>query len=43
MKINIVKNMKASQNRDMEPFGFPSEEEIRAAYSQGEDAVVVLF
>ncbi len=43
MNINIVKNIKAGENRGMEPFHLPSEEEINAAYDQGKEAMVVLF
>ena len=43
MNLNIVKNIKASENRGMEPFRLPSEEEINNAYDQGKEAVVVLF
>ena len=43
MNFNIVKNIKAEQNIDMEPLRIPSEPEIRAAYREGEDVVVKLF
>lgn len=35
-----AKNDKVSENKGMEPFRLLSEEEIRAAFRQGEDAVV---
>ena len=43
MNLNIVKNIKAGQNRAMEPFRLPDKEEISAAYDQGKEAVVKLF
>jgi transposase len=43
MDFNIVKIAKAEHNRGMEPIHLPSEEEVRAAFRQGEDAVVKLF
>jgi hypothetical protein len=43
MKFNIVKDIKAGQNRSMEPFRLPSDEEISAAYDQGKEAVMALF
>jgi len=43
MNFNIVKNIKAEHNIGMEPLRIPSEAEIRAAYREGEDAVVKLF
>jgi hypothetical protein len=42
LNITIVKIDKASQNMGMEPLQLPSEEEIRTAVRQGEDAVVQL-
>jgi transposase len=43
MNFNIVKNIKAEHNIGMEPLQIPCEAEIRAAYREGEDAVVKLF
>ena len=43
MRFNIVRIAKAEHNIDMEGMRIPSEEEIRAAFRQGEDAVVKLF
>ncbi len=43
MNFTIVKIDKASQNRGMEPLRLPTEEEIRAAIRQGEEAVVALI
>jgi hypothetical protein len=43
MNFNIVKNTKAEHNIGMEPLRIPNEAEIRAAYREGEDAVVKLF
>jgi hypothetical protein len=43
MNFNIAKNIKAEHNIVMEPLRTPSEAEIRAAYREGEDAVVRLF
>ncbi len=43
MKFSIVKNIKASQNRRMEPFRLPGKEEISTAYEQGVEVVVELF
>jgi len=43
LNFNIVKNIKASQNRAMEPFRLPGKEEISAAYEQGVETVVELF
>ena len=40
---NIVKNIKAEHDIGMEPLRIPSEAEIRAAYREGEVAVVKLF
>ncbi len=42
MNITIVKIAKASDNIGMEPLRLPTEEEIRAAAREGEDAVVAL-
>ncbi len=42
MNFNIVKIAKASDNIGMEPLHLPTEEEIRAAAREGEDAVVAL-
>ena len=42
MNFNIVKIAKASDNIGMEPLRLPTEEEVRAAARQGEDAVVAL-
>jgi len=42
MNINIVKIVQIGQNWGMEPFRLPTEEEVRAAARQGEDAVVEL-
>lgn len=42
MNFNIVKIAKASENIGMEPLRLPTEEEIRAAAREGEDAVVAL-
>jgi transposase len=43
MNFNIVKNIKAGQNRRMEPLHLPSDEEIGIAYDKGKDAVIELF
>jgi hypothetical protein len=43
LNFNIVKNIKARENRGMEPFRLPSAEEINNAYDQGKEAGVVLF
>jgi transposase len=43
LNLNIVKNIKASENRAMEPFRLPSEKDISTAYDQGKEAVVALF
>ena len=43
MNFNIVKIAKTEHNIDMESMRIPGEEEIRAAFRQGEDAVVKLF
>jgi transposase len=43
MNFNIVKNIKAEDNKGMEGLRIPSEADIRAAYREGEDAVVKLF
>lgn len=39
----IVKNTKASHNRQMEPIRLPTEEEIRVIYRLGEDETVALM
>jgi transposase len=41
--LNIVKNIKACQYRAMDPLLLPRKEDIHAACSQGEEAVVALF
>jgi transposase len=43
MNFNIVKNIKTEHNIGMEPLRIPSEAEIRAAYREGEGAVIKLF
>jgi transposase len=43
VNFNIVKNIKAEHNMGMKPLRVPSEAEIRAAYREGEEAVVKLF
>ena len=43
MNFNIVKIAKAEHNIGMETIHLPSDEEIRAAYDQGKDAVIRLF
>ena len=43
MNINIAKIVKASQNIGMERLQLPTEEEIRAAIRQGEDATAALI
>ncbi|OGO34896.1 MAG: hypothetical protein A2W35_20825, partial [Chloroflexi bacterium RBG_16_57_11] len=43
MNFNIAKIAKASDNRCMEPLKLPSEEEIRTAVQQGEDATITLI
>jgi len=43
MNFNIVKNIKAEHNIGMEPLRIPSEAEVRAAFHEGEEAVVKLF
>jgi transposase len=43
MNFNIVKNIKAEHNIGMEPLRIPNEAEIRAAYHEGEEAIVKLF
>jgi len=43
LNFNIAKIAKARDNRDMEPLKLPSEEEIRAAVRQGEDATITLI
>jgi transposase len=42
LNINIVKIVHIGQNKGMEPFRLPTEEEVRATARQGEDAVVEL-
>jgi len=42
MNFTFVKIDKVSENKGVEPFHLPSEEEIRAEVRQGEDAVVEL-
>jgi transposase len=43
LNFTIVKIDKASQNRGMEPMRLPTEDEVRAAIRQGEDAAVSLI
>lgn len=43
MKINIVKIVKARQNIGVEHLQLPTEEEIRGAMRQGEDATAALI
>jgi len=43
MNFNIVKIAKAEHNRSMEPIHLGSEEHVRAAFRQGEDAVIALL
>ena len=40
MNFNIVKIAKVSENIGMEPLRLPTEEEIRAAAREGEDAML---
>ena len=42
MNINIVKIVQIGQNQGMEPLRVPTEDEVRAAARQGENAVVEL-
>lgn len=43
MNLTIVKIVQIGQNQAMEPIQFPTEDEVRAAARQGEEAVVALF
>ena len=43
MNLTIVKIVHFGQNQAMEPVRFPTEDEVRAAARQGEEAVVALF